>query len=190
MTNTPQQDHKNQTDIGSVPVETAAAVPVREPVAHGGSGSWIPAIAVFALLLSLLLVYRTEFSPSSSSAEGIYVVDGLRLTRSYQQKSRNERINGIKSPEQINNEAYAMEQAINNKISEMAADGKIIIQKQSVWAYPPESDITAEVAAAVGIRLVEDAEPLPQRQGNSSGNSIPDSLPEDAALQGGGAELD
>ena len=189
--NETQHDQQNeQKDSATATEQVKVQKPIKASSAGNGSGSWIPAISMFTLLLSLFLVYRTEFS--TASAEGIYVVDGLRLTRSYQLMSKNDRNNGVKSPEQINNEAFKMEQAINSKIAEMAGDGKIIVQKQSVWAYPPESDITAEIAAAVGLTLAQDNEPLPQQQ-NLSGNAnstVPGSLPEESASQAGGADLD
>lgn len=156
------------------------------------SGSWIPAIAVTALLMSFLLLYRIE--SGTSSADGVYVVDGLRLTRSYQKNTANDRNSGLKSPEQINNEAYTMEQKINAEIATMAAAGKVIIQKQSVWAYPPESDITEEIAASVGIRLVDESsaggDGLPLQRNDTPQTPVPGHLPDDAALKAGGAELD
>lgn len=146
-------------------------------------GSLIPAVAITALLLVLFTLYRTEIS--SKSASGIYVVDGLRLTRSYQAATRNDRTGGAKSPEQMNREAFALEQAINAEIASMAKQGRIIVQKQSVWAYPPEADITAEIAAAVGITLSPD-EPLPPAAVPAT---VPTSLPADTGSEDG-AELD
>ena len=178
---------RQQTQTQQQPPSPAAGVP--EPKT---SGSWIPAIAVTALLMTFLLLYRVE--TGMSSAEGVYVVDGLRLTRSYQMNTANDRSSGLKSPEQINNEAYAMEQKINAEIAAMAADGKVIIQKQSVWAYPPESDITETIAAAVGIRLVGDnaagSEGVLLQGKDTLPAQVPGHLPDDTALKAAGAELD
>lgn len=154
------------------------------------SGSWGPAMAILALMLACYSLYRIEFSPSS--ADGIYIVDGIRLTRSYQVKAESERLNGNKTAEQINQEAYAMEQAINKQISDMAAAGKVVLQKQSVLAYPPGTDITAQIAQSLSIPLIADSgygRPAQLPGNNRNGNMPPDSLPADAG-QSGGAELD
>lgn len=178
---------QQQTQTQQQPPSPTAGVPEQKI-----SGSWIPAIAVTALLMAFLLLYRVE--TGMSSAEGVYVVDGLRLTRSYQMNTANDRSSGLKSPEQINNEAYAMEQKINAEIAAMAADGKVIIQKQSVWAYPPESDITEKIAAAVGIRLVGDnaagGEGALLQGKDTLPTPVPGHLPDDTALKAAGAELD
>lgn len=157
------------------------------PPYQAEKASWTPAIAITALLLSAFSVYRTEFS--SSSADGIVVLDSIRLTRSYQAKAENERIHGSKTAEQIDREAYATEQAINKKVDELGKAGKVVVQKQSVWAYPEAADITAEIAASLDIKLVAadsaNPTPLPPRSGNQP---VPDSLPQNGT--GMGPELD
>lgn len=173
--------------LDSVVIEAtnAAGHAGKQPEPKDKAGSWTPAIALSALLLAGFVCYRTEFAPAS--ADGIYVVDGIRLTRSYQALSENERAKGIKSAEKINEEAYAMEQAINEKIASMANDGKVVIQKQSAMAYPPESDMTADIAKSLNIPLVAD---VISPRSNQSEAKIPNSLPKDAVSAGNGADLD
>lgn len=135
-------------------------------------------ISLLALLVGGYSFYKIVYG--NNSASGIYVVDGVRLTTSYLEKARKEQAAGYKTPEQIERETLATEQAVQAAIEKLVADGKVVIQSRNTLAYPSESDITAQIAEDLGITLL----PVNRQTGQlgqkiGSANAVPASLPQD-----------
>ena len=57
------------------------------------------------------------------------------------------------SPEQAQQKLAAQLAGIQTKLDELAADGRIVVRKSAVLTYPPEADMTEQVAAELGIKL-------------------------------------
>lgn len=161
-----------------------------------GAGFLVTLMAMLGFLFGSYAVYKDMFAPSS--AKGIYVVDGARLAYSYiadAEAKKNDLLNGADADyqsrlQQIETELEQNLAKIQTKITEMSGTGMVVIQRNSVLAYPKQSDITAKIAAELGIPL------LPEQPASvmpAATAPVPNKLPETVEkneLPGEGAELD
>lgn len=128
-------------------IKTEEASPSRQT---GGNGNTLlTVLVVLAVLLGGYSFYRTIFP--SHAAGGIAVVDSDRLAAAYLQEA----LANIQSdsPEQAQQKLAAQLAGIQTKLDELAADGRIVVRKSAVLTYPPEADMTEQVAAELGIKL-------------------------------------
>lgn len=161
--------------MNKLPNDSQAAELAPASVPTGSNGTAMAFLAVMlgaaGLLIGGYAYYKTTYQ--SEAANGIYVVDGVRLTESYLMDARNAQAGGLKTPEQIDQETFAKEQAVQAAINRLAADGKVVIQTRNTLAYPPEADITAHIASELNIPL------LPSSTAGSRGRqAVPQNLPE------------
>lgn len=148
MSDTPPQAEQQAS-----PTPTPASVTVQAapPRLGGGNGNaLLITLVVLAVLLGGYSFYRTLFP--SRAAGSIAVVDSDRLAAAYLQEA----LAGIQSdsPEQAQQKLAAQLAGIQTKLDELAADGRIVVRKSAVLTYPPEADMTEQVAAELGIKLL------------------------------------
>lgn len=168
--------NENQTSLPQQPIPAQGQD--KTPTSASGMFFIVLMISLLALLVGGYSFYKIVYG--NNSASGIYVVDGVRLTTSYLEKARKEQAAGYKTPEQIERETLATEQAVQAAIEKLVADGKVVIQSRNTLAYPSESDITAQIAEDLGITLL----PVNRQTGQlgqkiGSANAVPASLPQD-----------
>ena len=132
----------------SIPAPDTATAPAHQT---GGNGNiLLTVLVVLAVLLGGYSFYRTIFP--SHIVGGIAVVDSDRLAAAYLQEA----LANIQSdsPEQSQQKLAAQLAGIQNKLDELSASGRIVVRKSAVLTYPPEADMTEQVAAELGIKLL------------------------------------
>ena len=136
-------EQHSQTDnpVASTPVpviKTEEASPSRQT---GGNGNTLlTVLVVLAVLLGGYSFYRTIFPSHAAGGIAAYLQEALANIQS-------------DSPEQAQQKLAAQLAGIQTKLDELAADGRIVVRKSAVLTYPPEADMTEQVAAELGIKL-------------------------------------
>lgn len=164
--NEPQKQTKTTDTTGASPSQTPSDG--NRPAASSSSGL-TTVMVLLALVLGGYSFFRT-ISPTAAM-EGLVVVDSDRLAAAY--------IRQALADPQADTAAAQQKLAgqlggIQAKLDAMAADGRIIVRKSAVLTYPPGTDITAQVAAELGIVLSPESV-APSANGN--GLSVTASVP-------------
>ena len=171
--------------------------PTKKTAKSGGAGFWISLMATLGFIFGVHALYKDMYAPSS--AKGIYVVDGARLAYSYIAEAEEKR-NGIMNSSdadyqgqlhKIESDLEANLAKVQSKIDQLSQSGMVVIQRNSVLAFPKQTDMTAKIAAELGISL------MPEQRSSVSPAAaaapIPAKLPNQPAVgsaSGEGAELD
>ncbi|ASK28193.1 hypothetical protein BG910_11040 [Neisseria chenwenguii] len=138
------------------------------PATSGGSGL-TTVMVLLALVLGGYSFFRT-IVPTAATTEKLAVVDSDRLAAAYIRQALSDPQADTPAAQQ---KLAAQLSGIQAKLDAMAAEGRIIVRKSAVLTAPPGADITAQVAAELGITLPSE-QPLPQA---GSSNSFSGSTP-------------
>lgn len=168
-------DGAGKTDNTGTAVQQPETLPENgRPATSSGSGL-TTAMVLLALVLGGYSFFRT-IAPTTVTTEELAVVDSDRLAAAYIRQALSDPQADTPAAQQ---KLAAQLGGIQAKLDTMAAEGRIIVRKSAVLTAPPDTDITAQVAAELGITLPPE-QSLPQADNSndfSGSTPVPTGLP-------------